>query len=163
MFEQNRDPNYFENSQFSTNCGSYAFNICEWYCPDENFDEDDIELAYELIDEKNMDEDDVIDILFKRNVEQIHKDFDIEETSYMDYPLKKNEELIAFRMCLNRDLWDEGLVVDYHFRVKRNGKWMEKCGSGRVQEVEDFNESPWKVSEDLIYRGPIAYFIRKCS
>ena len=114
-------------------------------------------------DEKNMDEDDVIDILFKRNVEQIHKDFEVEETPYMDYPLNKNEELIAFRMCLNRDLWDEELVVDYHFRVKRNGKWMEKCGSGRVQEVEDFNESPWKVSEDLIYRGPITYFIRKCS
>ena len=56
MFEQNRDPNYFNEFQMSTNCGSFAFNICEWYCPDENFDEDDYELAYRLVDMECMDE-----------------------------------------------------------------------------------------------------------
>ena len=127
MFEQNRDPNYFKEHQFNTNCGSFAFNICEWYCPDENFDEDDYELAYRLVDMECMDEYKAMCMLFERDLEQIHKDFKVKDVDGMDYSLKKDEELIAFRMCLNRSFWEDDLVVDYHFRVKRNGKWME-CG-----------------------------------
>lgn len=163
MFEQNRDPNYFKEHQFNTNCGSFAFNICEWYCPDEDFDEDDYELAYALIEESGMDMEDVIELLLDRNMEQIHKDFEVEDVDGMDYPLKKNEELIAFRMCVNRGFWEDDLIVDYHFRVKRNGKWMEKCGCGRVKEIEEYDEEPWVVSETTIYWGPIAYFVRKCA
>ena len=163
MFEQNRDPNYFKEHQFNTNCGSFAFNICEWYCPDENFAEDDYELAYRLVDMECMDEYEVMCMLFERDLEQIHKDFKVKDVDGMDYPLKKDEELIAFRMCLNRSFWEDDLVVDYHFRVKGNGKWMEKCGCGSVREIEEYNEEPWMVSETTIYSGPIAYFVRKCS
>lgn len=66
-------------------------------------------------------------------------------------------------MCINRSFYDEDLVVDYHFRVKRKGQWMEKCGIGPVKIVEDYNEDPWVFSDDLIYWGPIAYFVKKVS
>ena len=163
MFEQNRDPNYFKEHQSDTNCGSFAFNICEWYCPDENFDEDDYALALTLIEGSGMNEEDVIELLLNRNMEQIHKDFKVKDVDGMDYSLKKDEELIAFRMCVNRSFWEDDLVVDYHFRVKRNGKWMEKCGCGSVREIEGYDEEPWVISESNVYSGPIAYFVRKCS
>lgn len=160
-FEINRDPDYFKKYSIFTNCGSFAFNIQDWYSPDEEYDLDDLELAYELLDVKKMDEVDVIDILFERNVEQILHDFELKVTQDMDYPLKEDEELIAFRMCVN--FYDEELVVDYHFRVKRKGQWMEKCGCGPVREIPNYSEESWKISEELIYWGPIAYFIKKCS
>lgn len=163
QFETNRDPNYFNEECMHANCGSFAFNIREWYCPDECFDQDDLELAAQLIDDEGLDETDVIRLLFDRNVEQIHQDFELKDVDNKDYPLKDNEELIAFRMCINRTFYDDELVVDYHFRVKREGKWMEKCGIGRVRTIEDYNEDPWVEGEDLIYWGPIAYFVKKCS
>lgn len=162
QFETNRDPNYFNEECMRANCGSFAFNIREWYSPDECFDQDDLELAAQLIDDEGLDETDVIHLLFDRNVEQIHQDFELEDADNKDYPLKDNEELIAFRMCINKTFYDDELVVDYHFRVKREGKWMEKCGTGPVRTIEDYNEDPWSCGEDLIYWGPIAYFVRKC-
>lgn len=157
----NRDPNYYTKYESITNCGSYAFNIVEWYTPDEVFDLDDEELANRLFDE-GMNEYDIIDLLFDRDVRQIMEDFDNELllTYDMNYPLKDNEELIAFRVCVN-PYSSDGMMTDYHFRVKRNGKWMEKCGQEPVHEIENYNEDSWELSDDLIYEGPIAYFVKK--
>lgn len=159
-FETNRDPNYFQDNRYHTNCGSFAFNICDWYGPDGSFDEDDTTLAVELADEYDMSDIDILETLFERNVEQIHLDFDVIDVD-KDYKPKEGEDLVAFRMCVNRTFYDDELIVDYHFRVKRNGKWLEKCGSGPVKEVVNYNEEPWLISEELIYWGPIAYFVKK--
>lgn len=161
VFEKNNDPNYFTENRWLTNCGSYALNIKERYCPDEAFALEDYEYAYELVEMENFSEEEAIQIMLERNVEQIKEDFDFLEPCNKDYVLKDGEELIAFRMCLGRT-FDEELNTDYHFRVKREGKWMEKCGMGEVQEVKNYNEDPWIISEELIYWGPIAYFVRKC-
>lgn len=162
-FEQNKDPNYFESNSFYTNCGSYAFNLVRWYNPDEAFDQDDIELGYQLIEREGFNEEEVIQILFERDVEQILKDFNVTMVDNKNYPLAENEELIAFRIGINRDSFDDdALIIDQHFRVKRNGKWFEKCGCSGVHEVKDYNEKPWMISAELIYWGPIAYFVKKC-
>lgn len=165
-YTPNRDPAYYSeaNNQVLTNCGSLALNIEEWYSPDEEFEMDDLDMAVVLSDEGESD-DEILNFLFERNVEKILEDFvvdfDIHRVDSKDYPLKPNEELIAFRQCFNRTFYDENVVVDYHFRVKRNGKWIEKMGAGPVKPVEDYNEEPWMASEELIYSGPIAYFVKK--
>lgn len=159
-FETNKDPNYYKNNSSITNCGSFAFNICDWYEPDDIFDEDDYELAIKLIDEYKMSDIDILEILFDRDVEQIYKDFDVFAAD-VNYDPKDNEDLIAFRLCVNRSSCDGEIIVDYHFRVKRNDIWLEKCGSREVREVKDYNENPWVISKDLVYWGPIAYFVKK--
>ena len=160
-YKANNDPNYFKDHCLFTNCGSYAFNIRGWYGPDHNADQDDTDLGIYLIEEEGLDYEEALQVLFEEDVERICQDFDVTEVNSKDYPLKSNEELIAFRMCVNRTFYYEELLIDYHFRVKRDGKWMEKCGSGPVREVEDYNERPWIISEDLVYWGPIAYFVKK--
>ena len=105
----------------------------------------------------------MIQFLLDRNVNQILEDFEDVREVEGDYCLEDDEELIAFRMCVNRKFWDDELLVDYHFRVKRNGQWLEKCGFGSVRKIEEYDEEPWMISEDLIYWGPIAYFARKCA
>lgn len=164
MFTPNHDPNYFQENCIFTNCGSYAFNIQGWYCPDENFDEDDEKLGNTLFEEDELTTTEILQLLFDRDVEQILNDFDLVRVYNKDIFLKSNEELVAFRMCVVPDFFDgedDSLSIDYHFRVKRNGKWMEKIGCGQVHEVLNYSENPWVVSEFLIYSGPIAYFIRK--
>ncbi len=160
-FEKNSDPNYFIDHQLVTNCGSLALNIKEWYCPDEVFDTPDEDYAYYLIEKNKCTLEAAIKLMLARNVEQILKDFDFLELCSGDRELARGEELIAFRMCLSYPIFGE-LDTDYHFRVKRNNRWLEKPGCGPVREV-DFTEEPWVVSESLVYWGPIAYFLRKAS
>ncbi len=160
----NRDKNYFITNEFYTNCGSLAFNIEEWYAPDEAFEEDDYDTACCLLEE-GMSEEEVRDYLFVRNVEQIQKDFEVVRVNSCDYPLAANEELIAFRECVNGapGYDDDTLEVDFHFRVKRDGKWIEKLGNTEVINIDSYSEDPWYATEELIYDGPIAYFVRKVS
>ena len=164
-FVANHDPNYFKENSFHTNCGSYAFNIREWYGPDDKFDEDDIELGNRLYKEGLLDVEDILDLLYRRDVKQILKDFKLVQVANQNVTLRPNEELIAFRLCVNPDAptEEEPLYIDYHFRVKRNGHWMEKQGCHEIKMVDNYSEDPWEVSEELIYTGPIAYFVKKAS
>ena len=77
LFSPNHDPNYFEEHSFLTNCGSFAFNVQEWYSPDDSFDEDDIELGNRLFKETFLSAEEILRLLYKRNVKQILKDFDV--------------------------------------------------------------------------------------
>lgn len=162
-FTPNYEPNYFEEHSFFTNCGSFAFNIQEWYSPDDRFIEDDIELGNRLYKENLLDINGILKLLYNRDVEQILKDFNLVQVTNKDVTLKKDEELIAFRMCVNPDAptEDEPLYIDYHFRVKRNGMWMEKIGRNEVKKISNYSEEAWEVSEELVYTGPIAYFVKK--
>lgn len=164
-FAPNHDPNYFEEHSFVTNCGSFAFNIQEWYSPDDRFAEDDIELGNRLYEENAWSVEDILKLLYDRDVAQILEDFKVKQVTDKNISLNRNEELIAFRMCVNPDAptEDEPLYIDYHFRVKRYGTWMEKIGCHEVREIHNYSEEPWRISEELIYTGPIAYFVKKCS
>lgn len=163
MFTSNHNPHYYEENEMFTNCGSYAFNIKEWYGPDDRFNEDDIELGNRLYKEDLLDADDILELLYDRDVNQILEDFDVKQVFNKNIPLKQNEELIAFRMCVNpyAPTEEEPLFIDYHFRVKRNGIWSEKNGSHEIKKIDNYSEEPWEFSEELVYTGPIAYFVRK--
>jgi hypothetical protein len=67
-------------------------------------------------------------------------------------PKTDDVELIAFSTyCYaNSSKYSD---YDYHFKVFRDGKWMEKCGSGPVEEC---TEDGWGD-----YIGDVTYFYHK--
>ena len=158
MYTKNHDPNYFYTNLQDGNCGSFALNIKEWYLSDRKFDNTDIAWEMEC---QGYDLNSILEYLTSINVEQILADF-VDEIRLLDSKeeVKENEELIAFRVGVFDDSFDD-IDTDFHFRVKRNGEWMEKCGSTEVRRCELEEGVNWTNSSGDIYNGPIVFFAKK--
>lgn len=155
-YTRNSDLSYYENWPLSTNCGSYALRLNEWYDLDDPFE--DIVGSY-------------IDDWIVEKYEEGYSNFDIsclygeilidcilnefgEELEICDGrpPSTSDVELIAFcTFCY----CDEGehTDYDYHFKVFRNGKWKEKCGGQKVKECS--------IDEWGDYIGDVFYLYHK--
>lgn len=70
------------------------------------------------------------------------------------------DRLVAYRLFLDENsLEDDEINDDYHFRVRINGFWFEKCGEGPIQFLgTEVDELPWKTTEYLVYDSDIKYF-----
>lgn len=157
MFTKNNDSRYFIDNPEKGNCGSFALNVKEWYITDRDFDNTSI--VCEMAD-SGVDWDWIFESLTFMNVKTILDDFKDEVRVVLDeHDLKKNEELIAYRIGINWDEEFEEYDTDFHFRVRRNGKWMEKCGSTEIRYCE-FTEEEWHGS-DIVYNGPIVLLAKK--
>ena len=154
-YTRNSNPNFYEEHQSVANCGSFAFQIEEWYSPEIYFDEDQDMCVEDWIEqgfESGCDEYDLSDGFAEILANYVLKDF--EDVRYLLWPeeLESNEELIAFRTFVDMDCnWD------FHFKVYRNGFWQEKCGSDPVRfcEEDDWNNG---LTE---YISCTFYFARK--
>jgi hypothetical protein len=54
--------------------------------------------------------------------------------------------------------WD----CDFHFRVRRNGKWSEKYGSGEIADCTMRPQDNWVLEEypeDFVYDSRILLFV----
>ena len=131
-YTKNSDPNYFEDNPECANCGSFAFNVEEWYDPEEDFI---LDVGY--IDEwmKEMVEsgyncDEVADMYAESLAESVMRDFEGEVREvFLPTEVEPNEELIAFRgYCRYESEEDWVPDYDFHFKVLRDGIWQEKCG-----------------------------------
>ena len=72
--------------------------------------------------------------------------------------IRPEDRVVAYRLYLNEDDLDVGLLDDdFHFRVRLNGEWWEKCGEDLVRTC-DMEEDPWYVSPVLKYDSEIVYF-----
>lgn len=142
------------------NCGSCALNLNYWYVPEgaygeENWYDRDLFIR-ELLDE-GYDDDYICNELTAQDVEFMLKTVEgLRPASKEDFDDLTNV-IIAYRNFFycddeNCDEYDS----DFHFRVRRQGQWYEKCGSWDVTEVE-FSEDRWGIS--VIYDGPIYYFV----
>lgn len=154
------------------NCGSYALDVDTWFHPYSNWDEDDEREPWDVwtYDER---EDDV-----KYYYEQ-----GCSETEIYEYIMEKDADeilrqcpwlrqcdpetcddgrrLIAYRIGIDWEAYeqDDYFDTDFHFRLRENGVWKEKNGSGavhRVYDAENFDE-PWEASA-MTYDSPIIYF-----
>lgn len=128
-----KERNTMNTDREEYNCGGYALGCYSWYCP----------FTHQVRD-------------FKKNVNQILKDF--HNTRLIDniQDLMPNEYMVAFR--LSQD--------DFHFMKRsKNGVWREKRGSQLeihiVPKSVVFGEvwSPHRY--DNGYRGKIAFFAVK--
>ena len=154
-YTRNHNPHYYEECQDFANCGSFAFNIEEWYSPDDYFEDDMGETVEQWIDHciwNGWDEYDMSDEFAGILVNYILNDFDDVRYLVWEGEIQPDEELIAFRTFVDTEgNWD------FHFKVFRDGLWLEKCGSDPLRFCE---ESDWN-NGILEYISQTVYFARK--
>jgi len=163
MIKNNRSSDYpWNQNEYNLNCASYALNCDFWYCPDcDYWDNEDIvqELA-----EDNYETKDILSIVLEYSVEQILKDFD-SEIRILDSEddLRDDEEKVAFRIGIHKyEFTDDYIETDYdfHFRVFRNGRWMEKCGSEEIRTAAEDVYAPW-IDSSIYYGSELVMFAHK--
>ena len=155
-YTRNSDLNYYETDRWATNCGSYALRLNEWYELDQYFEDVTGYYIDEWIDEQgeNGYSDYEIstmygDILVDGILEEFKGELEVCDGRP---PTTSNVELIAFSTYCY--YIEEGSSdFDYHFKVLRNGKWMEKCGTYKVRECD---EDEWGD-----YIGDVTYFYHR--
>lgn len=140
------------------NCGGWALKTFSWYLP---YNEDNhFDLAEELY-KYGWSKEEVQEEILQNDFEILLKDFSdklIPIDSIED--AKEGDTVIAYRLYV--EFFDENNMVDtdFHFRVRENGSWTEKCGGGIVHPCL-FTEEPWNTGGDCIYDSKILYFIFK--
>ena len=155
-YTRNSDLTYYETHRYEANCGSYALRLNEWYDLDYYFEDVTGYYIDEWITEKSEEgyNDYEISTMYGDILVQgILEEFDGELEICGGWPPKTDDvELIAFSTyCYaNSSKYSD---YDYHFKVLRDGKWMEKCGSGPVEEC---TEDGWGD-----YIGDVTYFYHK--
>lgn len=160
----NNDSSFWESDSLDSwdyNCGSYALDIKQWYYPYPDRDERDAWIQ-EMYDEgrslraikEAILEDDISNMLaqFRDYLQPIN--------SPNDVPYSR--DVIAYRISLmvNEDeAYNPELVYDFHFKVRRNGKWSEKQGYGPILSCDLDENVIWDAGWMLQYDSPIKYFV----
>lgn len=152
----NNDPTFWDDDPAECNCGSYALNIVDWYYPYEDRRMRDDWIESMLNNGFTMDEarEEVLaeDVY---NMEAQFGDYLVPIDSPDDIP---NEvEVIAYRVSLLYDVLDS-ICYDFHFKVRRNGYWSEKCGMSEVRPCALQADEIWDNADCLQYSSTIQYF-----
>lgn len=156
-YTRNSDLTYYDTHQNEVNCGSYALRLNEWYELDPMFEDVTGWYVDEWIIEKGKEgysDFDISCLYGEILVDCMLNEFG-EELEVCDGtpPIADNIELIAFStFCYYYDN-GENADFDYHFKVFRNGKWMEKCG---IDNVKECTEDEWGD-----YIGDVFYFYHR--
>ena len=162
--EYNKGLDFWNEEHKNCNCGSYAFNLNEWYhpgcmCGRYNDCNDDVLYLLDCWHEGGADDDDLANDLASFYLDKIKNDFGDEVrivfASELPTSVNEGEEVVAFRA--GAYAWEgyncSSFDYDFHFKVLRNGHWFEKCGSGLIQET---NLDEWTTS---IYYNSKTFFI----
>ena len=159
-FNNKKTRNIENTSVEDYNCGGYALKTFNWYLPWGNHTHS--ELAEDFYQE-GLSKEEIQKAILKEDLKTLLTDFkdkliyisSIEEASPKD-------TVIAYRLYVkiydDEDEMCENVDTDFHFRVRINNLWSEKCGSCEIKSCL-FTEGPWDVGGDCIYDGPILYFI----
>lgn len=134
-YTKNLNPAYFEEFPTEANCGSFAFNIEEWYNPEKHFiaSVGNIDKWIQEMYESGYSLDELANIYVEDLVGQVLEDFHLEIRLITRFSeVQSNEEVIALRAwCYySEDDWSDW---DFHFKVLRDGIWQEKCGCESVR------------------------------
>lgn len=155
-YTRNSDLNYYETHAEESNCGSYALRLNEWYDP-EKYLEDKVGDIGEWVAElgrEGYENFEASNIYAEELIEGMLKEFKGELVICEGkIPTDPQVELIAFGTFCYWDKRFKRVDVDFHFKVFRDGKWMEKCGTLEVQESDEFEWEP--------YNSDITYFYHK--
>ena len=138
-YTRNSDPDYYNKHLSTSNCGSYALRLQEWYDPEPYFEMSEGDL-YEWVEEMTMSgySDAEISTLYTHIlVEGMLEEFEGElELCDGRAPSTLDKELIAMNsFCIFDE--DYSSDIDFHFKVFRDGIWSEKCGSEEVRFCEE--------------------------
>ena len=161
-YKRNKDPNFWNEEHVNCNCGSFALNVTSWVTPYDNDEYYTDEYRLEFIDE-------LLNEGYNRH-EIMHELLDLDSQSLLSNflwlePISLEEALPTDRVVAYRIHLDEGSLIDgeidddFHFRVRINGFWFEKCGCCGVQFCgTEADEKPWHTARYLNYDSEIRYF-----
>ena len=138
----------------SYNCGGYALRTYSWYQP-YNDEEDFVWDLGNLY----MGEEELARGALESCVDYMLEEFgeDLRVVADGEYD-PQTEELIAFRTSTDDETdsydWPD---FDFHFKVFRDGKWMEKCGTEEIREADPDN---WIIG-CYVYNSDTVYLAHK--
>ena len=172
MWKHNTDPTFWKQTRENCNCGSFALNLTEWFSPCDDYDdrkdfitdllaglanpvgEDLFEAENEILDQDEL-------YMLSHFPQLIPLTIrDISELDAIDdcYPI------IAYRIGIdcNADgvMEESDFDEDFHFKVRINGEWWEKNGSGEIHQCALDAHKSWPLPEDdnLVYDSAIRFF-----
>lgn len=161
-------PEMSETWNITHNCGSYALNSNIWITPfDEDID-DRIEFIWDMLN-SGLGLEETRDLILNLDCAYIRDNFNLKEISFKNFmALAPETEVIAYRIFLKVNIPkdEEGEIdicdidYDFHFRVRKEGRWVEKCGEEPIGFVVDSENEEWDVFP-LTYSSQIRYFIKK--
>lgn len=138
MYTKNTNEDLYVVNAFNTNCGSYALRLNEWYDPEVYLDKI-IGDVYDWIENMiigGYSEEEISSIYGEILVEGMLEEFKgALEICGGRPPETSDKELIVFNTWCR---WDDvnGADYDFHFKVFRHNKWMEKRGTTHVRECK---------------------------
>lgn len=148
MYTRNSDLTHYKRNQMSTNCGSYALRLNEWYSLDDEFNGDIYDWIWQMSEEGYADweiSNIFRDILLDCMLNEFGNELEICDGAH---PTDDNIELIAFNTFCTVSECNGESEYDFHFRVFRDGTWKEKCGSDCVREC-DMNDWGDYIGEEV--------------
>lgn len=162
FFIRNRNPKFWNQERPGYNCGAFALNTPSWVKPYDLNDEYTEESRYNLIQEMMDDGFDRATIM--ETVLMADQEALLGACSWIEPVLKEEirpeDRVIAYRLMLESNAFEAGEIDDdYHFRVRINGFWFEKCGQDPIRFCGIFaDEAPWHVTPYLVYDSEVIYF-----
>lgn len=153
----NKGFDFWNEDHRDCNCGSYAFNLDEWYHPGSLCGEDEEENIIENLEywaEDEHEDDELADKLADFYLDRIANDFKDDITISIIEPdldnLEDGIEVIAFRAGAYQ--WKGEYAdfdYDFHFKVYRYNNWFEKrgCEPVRITSLNDWSGSIYYNSQ----------------
>ena len=161
-YTKNTDLNFFDTYRIDTNCGSFAFNVEEWYSPlivpDPYWTmEEWIDAEYDCYENCESFSDAYAAMVREAVLEDFSETIrPVKENE----PIESNEELVALRCMIYWEESDGELIYtdwDYHFKVFRDNKWQEKTGTLAVRDCTLDN---WDYGINN-YKSTVYFFAHK--
>lgn len=172
FYQKNKDPSFWDVQHYSCNCGSFALNLTNWFYPyEEEDDSNRIEEVIFLVN-NNTPKEEILDLFLDLDTNYLLDNFKndlvlIKEEDIQNLPAAT--EIIAFRIaihypedCAPNSLSSDDVDMDFHFKVRRNGKWQEKIGGCEIRECKLQEDKMWSLRYNRnYYNSKIKYFIKK--
>ena len=162
FFIRNRNPKFWQKERPEYNCGAFALDTPSWVAPydtnDDYTEESRSDLIQEMMDE-GFDRETIMETILLADQESLLRACHWIEPVLKD-EIRPEDRVIAYRLMLESNAFYAGEIDDdYHFRVRINGFWFEKCGQDPIRFCGTFaDEAPWYVTPYLVYDSEVIYF-----
>lgn len=162
VYERITDPRFWQEPHEDCNCGSFALGVNTWFQPYDNGGEYTFgareALMREMWEEGHTREY-IMDTIIELDQEEILRQCPWVEPVLLQNT-KPEDRIVAYRLSMDKDDFEMGeFDEDYHFRVRIDGAWFEKCGEDPIEFCGLCAEkTPWRAGRFLTYDGKIKYF-----
>lgn len=140
----------------------FALNIEEWLTPYE--DDWGVEREDTMIEmwDTGAPINEIYDVFLNADADYLTTNYPLEVITEEEFKaLPKDCEVVAYRIGINYDAYEEDGIPDsdFHFKVRRNGQWYEKTGGAAPTKCDLETDKPWEAHDGLLYDSRIIYFV----